>query len=75
MIKSKHDKIVHLSCEACGREIECTAGNWECPFCGHDNVRGHTQGVWFQAYCTERSQGSDKAEARKTANEQTLRRE
>lgn len=66
-------KIFYIACENCGRDIQCSAGMWECQFCGHDNTRGHVRGKWFQIYSSERSAGKSKEEARKMADDSAAR--
>lgn len=63
-----------MDCEACGRDFRRQhSKDWVCPHCGHDNKRGTTRGKWFSAYCTERSAGANKDEARKAATEKVTR--
>lgn len=60
-------------CDNCGRDFEGGAGMWECPHCGMDNTKGRVRGKLFQMYCTERSRGTSKEEARRIAIEVVAR--
>jgi hypothetical protein len=46
---------------------------WECPHCRMDNTKGRVRGKLFQMYCTERSRGTGKEEAKRIAIEVVAR--